>query len=57
MKPGTAWIKNQWKPIYSARKLVRGKKKGMVEVTYRQYRIKKAILQTKDIRVYPEGEV
>jgi len=56
MKPGTAWIKNQWKPILSARKLTRGQNKGKFEVTYRQYRLKKIVLPAKQIRVYPEGE-
>uniref|UniRef100_A0A6M3IN96 Uncharacterized protein n=1 Tax=viral metagenome TaxID=1070528 RepID=A0A6M3IN96_9ZZZZ len=52
---GLAYI-NGFRCIFSAREIRRGKKKGMVEVTYRKgSKIKKTLLAKKSIRKYPNG--
>lgn len=52
-KPGRAWIKDQWRPITSAREISKGKKKGWVEV---ESRGKKYVVDKSKVKEWPGEE-
>lgn len=55
IKPGWVWVerKGGFRPFVEFRQIIKGKRRGMVEVTLPAVKARKVIVETSSIRSYP----